>query len=97
MTQSKHTQGPWVVNGQAIETDEKWSTLIAHAYDERDNGPAEPMASANARLIAAAPEMLEALRKTRAALGEASRGDIRYTPLLLEADAAIRKATGGEG
>ncbi len=58
----KHTQGPWVVNGNQIHAANKHETFVADVFDQ--NGDAK----ANARLIAAAPELLEALElinKTR--------------------------------
>jgi hypothetical protein len=58
-TMSKHTPEPWVVNGSAIETDYASDNVaIAHIYDTDENGPNEYVA--NAKLIAAAPDLLEA-------------------------------------
>jgi len=51
----------------------------------------EAEARSNARLIAAAPEMLEALRDCRRALEIAN-----FTQELAVVDAAIAKATGGQ-
>lgn len=58
---SKHTPGPWTVRGHAIEHDfpETDETMVV-GYVE-DNGPSGPEAAANARLIAAAPDLLAAL------------------------------------
>lgn len=54
----KYTPGPWQVNGHAIEQDHgkfKRTTVVGFVED-RDNDDSE----ANARLIAAAPELLAA-------------------------------------
>lgn len=53
---AKHTPGPWGINGRDITTPGKYALTIA----EIDIGRAE--ATANARLIAAAPELLGALK-----------------------------------
>jgi hypothetical protein len=50
---TKHTPGPWAQVGTDVVTD---NFLIA-ACGERNN----PVAKANARMIAAAPELLDAL------------------------------------
>lgn len=54
---SAHTPGPWMVNGHAIEQ-ELGTTVVAFMAD-RDNDNWEN----DARLIRAAPEMLEAMRE----------------------------------
>lgn len=61
---SKHTPGPWMVspyNTMGIFDDKKRPIAVAyegvHSYDIE-----LPEREANAKLIAAAPEMLEALR-----------------------------------
>lgn len=61
MTQAKHTPGPWVVREDArdwaiIGPEPSWVTGV----DRRNHN-----AEANARLIAAAPELLAALEKVR--------------------------------
>ncbi len=60
MTNTQHTQGPWDVtpNGSAIY-DER-GVIICHLKTEVDY---LPEAQANARLIASAPALLEALQK----------------------------------
>ena len=105
---SRHTQGPWAIGNvshkkQRVDIDsphadptvghQTWRGL-ARAYGCNDM-PAEGSAAmlANARLIAAAPELLEALSDCVAhmhwtqPLGEAA---------LKKAKAAIAKATGGD-
>lgn len=72
---SKHTPGPW----KAVQHGEDWWSVLKGAWDISQNGASEPGVvacakysamtpeenEANARLIAAAPEMLEALRLVR--------------------------------
>ena len=92
MADTKHTPGPWAVYGTLHPGE-----FIIHqgghglAVTRRANGSG----NANARLIAAAPELLEALRKLVAYVDEnvASRD---VDPHMDRAEAAIAKATGGE-
>lgn len=101
MTEVKHTPGPWWSEGEYDE-DECGCAIIAANTDcgPLPGNPTRGMVAwasellperadeciANARLIAAAPEMLEALKKARDALGaNAARDDV---------DAAIAKAEG---
>lgn len=62
---ARHTPGPWETNGTAIETVAMPAAVIGRAYDEREDCGIESYseAAANARLIAAAPELYEALRR----------------------------------
>lgn len=63
-TQPTHTPGPWNAEGFEITCD-RWSTLATvdrGATDMDDNVIMDSEAEANARLIAAAPEMLETLK-----------------------------------
>lgn len=110
MTKTKHTPGPWVVGrkldyGQSILIDAEngepslhyssWQGLaIVHGCDDSPiKGP--EVAEANARLISAAPELLEALREL-----------VKVVPIANETEsqdrakwkalAAITKAEGGE-
>ena len=76
---SKHTPGPWSVPHFATDCACNCAYVVSgnqhgmgaiatvHHSDEADGEHNEPMdvAIANARLIAAAPDMLEALRKMR--------------------------------
>jgi len=61
---SKHTPGPWE-NSDESEGGEDWYReylQIGPARIDIGRGPADPEDRANARLIAAAPELLEALK-----------------------------------
>lgn len=105
MGESKHTPGPWEVsigNDYAV-TAEAYPKAYPHHYKSDDLGEylayvgnrAEDFGKANARLIAAAPDMLEALEV------------MLQEPWLTDSDkpkhwaqeqarAAIAKAKGGE-
>ena len=94
MGTTKHTPGPWMATGH--ETDPRWQVFYRHSSgglvrvaicdDDRDDG-------ANARLIAAAPDLLDACK---AALNWLSRcgqeGLVRE-----EIEKTVKKAEGGEG
>ena len=54
--QEKHTQGPWEVSFSQINAG-KHECIVQFGFNIREN----PKAYANARLIAAAPELLAAL------------------------------------
>lgn len=89
-----HTQGPWsyIGNGDVVAKSEKYcggekdiASVFLTVNDEDE---------ANARLIAAAPELLEALKVLADYVDECT-GDNECRPLE-NARAAIAKATGGE-
>lgn len=73
-----HTPGPWIVAGEAgntgeafvIESDERTVCWTADSteeeWEERGGALGTDEDRANARLIAAAPELLEALREAAA-------------------------------
>ena len=57
----KHTPGPWTLNAGKVRNRSR--SIVADVRDtEHDNPPTREAAEANAHLIAAAPELLEALR-----------------------------------
>ena len=58
-TPAGHTPGPWKNNKSEIYTDNQQESFIADVFDE--NGDWQ----ANARLIASAPDLLEALQSIR--------------------------------
>lgn len=91
---AKHTPGPWRIAGKMIDSDSH--AVVARVFNEvRDpilsNVPLATMA-ANARLIAAAPELLEALEIYLMAGHKEARREASVI-----AKAAIAKATGKEG
>lgn len=88
---AQHTPGPWELAGRAtIRTRALVPNIgrkfIAHVHWR--NG------RANADLIAAAPEMLDALRQCVIALAHASANDPTHDAAYKAADAAIAKAMG---
>lgn len=104
MTQFKGTPGPWYCesNSRAIgpliqDDDDQCFHMIEHvAYVEYQ--PNEDIQHSNARLIAAAPELLEALQNLMLSYSDfrertGGNGDPQ-NPLILAALAAIAKATG---
>lgn len=101
MSKNKHTPGPWhvVMSDNATpfiqhECGDDWTDI-----DDRTSRvchmPAEIMESFNslnnARLIAAAPELLEALQAARWSVTMSGTIEV-----LAKVDAAIAKATGGD-
>lgn len=106
---SKHTPGPWVyVDGAGVthasndflvqtghsHGTRSWSRWIARA-DHGHTFDADSDNAANMRLIAAAPDLLEALRAYFDHVVHKNQG---FTQAEIEAQmrAAIAKATGGE-
>ena len=98
---TKHTPGPWkaarnsafweVVKpwpGQTLEEANDYSPSVAHAW-----GTTEQEAEANASLIAAAPELLEALNELANGYS-GNRWDVGIALRLKKARSAIAKATG---
>ena len=102
MSNAKHTPGPWLAKHRQ-GADEMYRTEV---YSEQHggiatcdwtpkncgNGVTSTYREANARLIASAPELLEALQKM---LDVWEHGGIATYPIG-EARAAISKATGGQ-
>lgn len=93
---SPHTPGPWIVNPFSARVDcaalDEWGDPLPICEllwptDYRS----EDETQANARLIAAAPELLEALTRTLDALEKLDAGE---TKVAKAARAAIAKATG---
>lgn len=92
---SAHTEGPWLVTGPypitgggrafAVQSEDLTVALITA------NGDDEPQSKTDANLIAAAPELLKALRDVVRAY-ENSVGTT--TPSTLAARSAIAKAEG---
>ena len=100
MADIQHTPGPWTIG-----RGRRWITSgdvdIARIHDVSKIGEAE--AVANARLIASAPELLEALEATAEYIRGHGRLDYIYEvfssedlALLFTAEQAIAKAKGGD-
>ena len=96
--ETKHTPGPWTVTadgaGWYIECSPERGHSVAYIRAEigdEDQDTSDDEKESNARLIAAAPELLEALKLI--ANAENSALDLAYCKGI--ARAAITKATGG--
>ena len=88
-TKSKHTPGPWRVDPESEEAYDIMAgerRIVAQVLTQRDDAT---VATVNARLIAAAPELLEALEAAEKELQELDDSDA-----LFMARAAIAKAKG---
>ena len=98
-----HTPGPWRATSRNIENVANWASRIPFAIElEVGHSVApiadvcdQPAAEANARLIAAAPELLAALKDVLRIAQAASVGVPGNSPRLDRARAAIAKAEGG--
>lgn len=66
MNASAHTPGPWRVDGDGVLTAGGWVVAMCHRFPD-NNDLARP---ANARLIAAAPDLLALARRYAAECGE---------------------------
>lgn len=91
---TKHTAAPWEFTASTPE--DGFECFFIHAgegYSQRQiaavDGPQDEKGEANARLIAAAPELLDALLGCRRSLELAN-----FTQELALVNAAIAKATG---
>lgn len=93
---TQHTPGPWT-RKRAIPDDDTISRLVFAGDDliatVHDLDGAGHEAFANARLISAAPELLEALRAMLATVHDEERDDATVAAVAA-ARAAIAKATG---
>lgn len=91
---AEHTPGPWRAEGDLIETaDGHW---IAEAASHHPNY------HANARLMAAAPDLLKALKlilplaKGYSPRGQSERARATCSGWIEAAEAALAKASGGQ-
>lgn len=110
MSTQKHTQGPWTL--ETVPTAcgicykigpfppkpgtsrENYACVYS---DYPGNGPHDEEMLANARLIAAAPELLKALQSIVASLAEHDdEGMIEHAEQMIAARTAIAKATGDQ-
>lgn len=90
-----HTPGPWWLHGPELSVyGGLKSQIVCRLHDAHGN--AYGNWQANARLIAAAPELLEALRDLRSYLKLGISPSSHWRSLLESADAAVAKATGGD-
>lgn len=101
---TKYTPAPWfIVNGEhsgiEIRSDSRWGMVEICLVDTGFNEPIESEQISNANLIAAAPELLEALKSLCECYCESgnylSKEDRhRHRITLIKARAAIAKALG---
>lgn len=108
MNNFKHTKGPWRLNEFHVNREGLTvCELVTNDNSKRiaridghvlDSCKASNEAKANARLIAAAPEMLEALKFLKASLTAKRTEDACHITLAMaqKMNAAIAKATGGD-
>lgn len=90
----KHTPGPWQMSRHGNLVGSNGATVVVWGSG-LTNAHRGPEAEANARLISAAPALLEALtRLLRTAEDELY--DAEHAPGVRDARAAILQATGGE-
>ena len=99
MEEMKHTPGPWRIGTAPPNGEQAIGTIRGMMVAVATTGVGmEKETLANARLIAAAPELLNALqgmlRDHKAVHGV---GDLEMQPALFQAHAAIDKATGRFG
>lgn len=98
---SKHTPGPWHQVGAWVEVEDDEIPDICSCNPESiEQGHLKwdwETAIANARLIAAAPDLLEALKAIVKSLADQDdEGLIENAQQMIDARAAIDKATGGQ-
>jgi len=102
MTDGKHTPGPWCIEGKA-----DGGFLISEGVNSYGDGPERyvgvikadrtgELREADVRLIAAAPDLLEALIEAREMLREYEAAATGEHFNSLKINAAIAKATGAE-
>lgn len=91
---SKHTPGEWVIDWNVSRLDifsADAKTLVASLRRSSLSSSIDEEAKANARLLAAAPDLLEALK---ALMARDLENRLNGFPEVAEARAAIAKATG---
>lgn len=100
MNEKKHTPGPWVIGPDAVDEKRRQEHLIGLPRQPDGMSMTERVANyaANAHLIAAAPDMLEALEEMLAAHNISDLPTREEIDRLVRAEdaarAAIKKARG---
>jgi hypothetical protein len=90
----KHTPGPWQVNGREVKGPPDSGVIVARLPEWGILADCPDQAPANAALIAAAPDLLAALKLCQARLRSMSWQDDSSVYALERARAAIARATG---
>lgn len=95
---AKHTPGPWAwTDDSRVDTaDGLYTVATANAEETYTCDPDLATAYANARLIAAAPELLEVLQECCRTLNTIAQRSGTNPSALISARAAIAQATGQE-
>lgn len=96
---TQHTPGPWALNGYQVERGEGIARTVATVAPRRQIGtdyaaPDADTAMANARLIAAAPDLLAALQGLAWAVSGIEYVETEYAEQVAQARAAIAEAQG---
>jgi hypothetical protein len=95
MTAAKHTPGPWHIDAGVIKAgDVRERVSIGIVFDWSENAPEE--AAANARLIAAAPELLDALRALVFATPYHIKTNEKFNAAWRRANDLVAKTTGSK-
>ena len=96
MMKTQHTPGPWEYIGSSIvgpnigSSEEKWLRPVIARFSTG-------VSLANLNLMLSVPELLDSLKvMLRDYAAVHGVGDLEMQPALLQASAAIAKATGGE-
>ena len=98
---TQHTPGPWMVRHDFLCSDKTLTVGVAAVNIGSESGAVawptgtnEAQELANARLIAAAPDLLDALKEARRCLAWACEQRPEFQAERNAVDAAIAKATG---
>jgi hypothetical protein len=102
MNTNKHTTGPWGVDGNAIVASKPFRAELEGGYPdtvcEMNSSVYPESTTANAALISAAPELLDALEHLASEAWQLRKGNVKKDYHLLVAHnaaiKAIRKARG---
>lgn len=89
---TQHTPGPWCAEGCTVYAGEN---RVAQTWSETHDGLPTPAMVADARLIAAAPELQAALDGILQWWMESDGGDDMPVNLFYRAEAALKVAKGG--
>ena len=98
---AQHTPGPWKIDHFNTSTGcyqisgHEQVLNLAFVQDYSDEGDSDQEAKANARLIAAAPDLLEALKDLIASASPTEKEHPRMFAAWQQARAALTKAKGG--
>ncbi len=106
MTKAQHTPGPWLYMQDMIVAGDCYGKVVAHTNVMMQHPPKKYVIvaedKANARLIAAAPDLLETLKYCQswfekfAPVADLIDGNKCELPMLTSVRAAIKKAEGHE-